>query len=289
MSLSIFSANAEALWNGKIFAGSIENEISFQELTENLAASDIIVLGEEHDIPAVQAAEAAVIKSVVLQRGEIGNFNLAWEFLNFSAREYIQDQYDKFLRSETSVYDFLHATVGKADSYATVIEALREMNGSINAVNLSRAEKKPIVDGGLSAADPSLIPEGFGYGSDNYFERFKEAMGSHTTPEKLSNYWDAQCLTDDVMAYHVSNISSDKLTFLITGSFHSDFDDGVVVRLRIRSSEKKIVVVRFVNASYYPEEDLWQVIIDENYGLIAPYVYFVNEPFNYSLKQDIQL
>ncbi|OGQ37187.1 MAG: hypothetical protein A3F16_05725 [Deltaproteobacteria bacterium RIFCSPHIGHO2_12_FULL_43_9] len=272
-----FSNEAAALWNGKIFAGGIDNEISFDDLIKNLGNADIIVLGEEHDNFLIQIAESNIIKSVVLDKGSEGNFNLAWEFLNFSDQDRIQNLYTRFTKGEINSVDFLKETVNSGASYAVVIESLREMEGDIKAINLSRLEKRPVVVGGLSAIDPSLIPDGFNYGSSNYYQRFEKIMAGHTTPEKLSNYWDAQCLTDDVMAFHVTN-AADKLTFVITGSFHADFGDGVVQRLRIRSPEKSIVVVRFVDASEYKEEELENVIIDPNYGAIAPFVLFVNEP-----------
>lgn len=277
MFLYFFATATEASWNGKIFAGSIDNEISLDDLIRNLEEADIIVLGEEHYTPPVQIAEANIMKALVLKKGAEGNFNLAWEFLNFSDQDRIRDLYTRFVKWELNSEDFLKEIIYSGASYTVIVEALRELAGDLKAINLSRLEKKPVVDGGLSAIDPNLIPEGFDYGSSNYYERFKAIMSGHTIPEKLANYWDAQCLTDDVMAFHIANVA-EKLTFVITGSFHADFGDGVVQRLGLRSPTKNMVVIRLIDASEYLEEELRDVIRDPIYGLIAPFVLFVNEP-----------
>jgi carotenoid cleavage dioxygenase-like enzyme len=62
------------------------------------------------------------------------------------------------------------------------------------------------------------------------------------------------------------------------GGFHSDFGDGVVKRLRLRSGGARVRTIRFVDASLYTEAELRSLRQDPVYGILADYLYYVNEP-----------
>jgi hypothetical protein len=156
----------------------------------------------------------------------------------------------------------------------------RAHGGRFLGVNLSREEKAPAVEKGLSGMDPALVPPGFALGGADYFKRFHEAMAAHApTPEKLQNYYVAQCLTDDAMAYHIAEHTGTERNFLITGSFHMEYNDGVVTRLKARLPGKQVVTVRILDTSDYIEEELDGLIKDKSYGPTADYLMFVEEPF----------
>jgi hypothetical protein len=100
----------------------------------------------------------------------------------------------------------------------------------------------------------------------------------HASPELLENYFAAQCLTDDAMAYHVVNDSRAGRDFLVTGSFHADYHDAAVARIQARAPGETTRVVRFVDASDLPEAELAGLVRDARYGELADYVFYVNEP-----------
>ena len=119
-------------------------------------------------------------------------------------------------------------------------------------------------------------------GSAGYHQRFINAMSDHAPAEIIENYYAAQCLTDDIMAYTLQKYRNTPLVFLVTGSFHADYDDGVANRLNIRLPDKSVAIVRFIDASDYDakelEETFPQILYDKTYGNVADYVYVVNEP-----------
>ena len=103
-------------------------------------------------------------------------------------------------------------------------------------------------------------------------------MGEHVQTEKMQNYYEAQCLTDDVMAYSFLKIQGGQKGVVIAGSFHTDFFDGTVLRLRARSPKTNILTIKIVDTSDYSESELMDTLSDPKYGAIADLVYFVNEP-----------
>jgi uncharacterized iron-regulated protein len=278
--LSVGSTAALGTWDGKILNVRRGSEISSEELTQGLRHARNVILGEKHYSAAIQNAQARVIEWVVKSTVSQNRFTLAWEFLNVSDRARTDREYGRLESGETSVEEFLNNTQGNSDSgsYAPIFTAAKDLGGAVLGVNLSRSEKAPVVQGGIAAAKPGLVPPGFALGGYFYFERFATSMVGHASEENLRNYFAAQCLTDDVMAYHLLGDSRTDLRFLVTGEFHSDYLDGVVARLKARAPEQETQAIRFVDASDHTEEELRDLPKDPKYGPIADYVIFSGEP-----------
>ncbi|OFZ22919.1 MAG: hypothetical protein A2X94_14915 [Bdellovibrionales bacterium GWB1_55_8] len=281
-------------WHGRILRADDETSMTFEQLTSALSTAEIVVLGEKHYTPALQAAQGEIIKAVVREQRREGNFTTAWEFLNASSQEETKHLFSLVVSGKITAVQFLEMTQGAdSSSYAPVIEATKELGGDFIGVNLSRQEKSPVSRGGIGAADPKLIPPGFAYGSPGYHERFVDIMSAHVPPEKMQNYYDAQCLTDDVMAYQLIQSSTKPLRFLVVGSFHSDYFDGTVGRITARAPGQRTVTIRLIDASDYTQAELQEGFRDPKYGALADYLYFVNEPseaprLSRSMSQNVQ-
>lgn len=287
LALSLLSTPGFASWDGRVYRAESGpkagfNEVPFEALRDAASASPQVVLGEKHLTPSVQAAQARVILESAHASARV--VDVAWEFLDYRDHERVAALHSDFLNGRISASQLLEAYFGSKtyESYVPILESARELNADLIPVNLSREEKAPVVKGGLQAADPSVVPQGFELGDDAYLERFKEAMGGHSSPEQLSNYFAAQCLTDDVMALHFTALPKDHHRFLVTGSFHSDFKDGVVKRIKTRSAPEAALTVRFYDASDYTEKELEaalpSLLVDPAYGQVADFVYFTGEP-----------
>lgn len=269
-----------ASWQGKVFSVQRDQEISFSNLTEQLAKSDLIILGENHSTEAVQDMESQLISAVVERTSSRAQFTLAWEFLSVKDQALIDAQWDLLKNEKISTEQFIEKTVGESfyKTYTPVINTVLGLEGKLLATNLTREEKNPVTQRGISAADPQLVPAGYESGSANYFERFKFQMQGHVSEEKIPNYFDAQCLTDDVMAFQTLKNRDAHKTFLIAGHFHTDYQDGVVRRFAVRAPELMMVNIRIVDASEFTEEQLLSVLRHAEYGEVADYVIYVNEP-----------
>lgn len=270
-------------WDGRIFQVHSQKETSLDELTSYLNEADMIIFGEQHNTDAIQLAESLIIKKVVKAQHKQGKFLIAWEFLNYTEQKNISYAFNQFTADKITAKEFLIQTQSSTHniSYIPILETLKLFQGNIIGVNISREAKEPVLQGGIDAMDPRYIPPNFAMGSVNYFQRFKDAMKDHVPSDRIENYFVAQCLTDDIMAYTLQQNINPPLIFLITGNFHTDYYDGVVNRIRIRQSLNPIII-RFIDASDFDakelDQDLPQLLHDEKYGDIADYVYFVNEP-----------
>lgn len=279
---------AHAQWDQRVFKISSEGvstELSQEALMKELRDVSTILIGEKHYTRAVQKAEARIIGDVVRLSGSEKAFTTAWEFLNATSQDVTDQLYAQVVSGQMTPVQFLKMTQGVelSDIYAPVIDVTRELGGKLLGVNLSRTQKTPVVKEGIGALDPTLLPPGFALGSEGYFDRFKSLMAGHGSPEKIQHYFEAQCLTDDVMAYHLVNTAVTPRKFLITGEFHTDFMDGAAARFKTRLKARPelpqdFAVVRIFDASDYEQKELMGLLYDERYGKIADYVFFVNEP-----------
>jgi len=274
----ILSAHAE--WDGKILDVRTKQIISRAELVSILSLNNIIVIGEKHYTKEVQDEEGKLISDVVIFSNKENQFSLFWEFLNASSQNETQSLFHQLIAREISTSDFLIKTQGSAKAviYSPMIEAAVHLGGKVFGGNLSRDEKAPVVSGGLAALDPKLLPPGFQLGGPIYLERFTEVMSGHATPEQITNYFAAQSLVDDVIAYHLYKDSTTSLNFLVIGAFHSMYSDGVVARLKERDGSSKIANIEIIDSADYTAQEIEDLYLNDKYGDRADYIVFVNEP-----------
>lgn len=278
--LSIITTTACAAWNGKVVDVTKNQTLTREGLMKELSNASIIVIGEKHYTKEVQLEEGKLINDLVTFSGKKQDFSVSWEFLNASSQKETRTLFEQIFTKEITIDDFLYKTQGttKAGVYAPVIDATVKNVGQLFGVNLSRDEKAPVTKGGLEALDPKLLPPDFELGGAHYLERFTETMQGHATPEQIKNYFAAQSLVDDVSAYHVLIDSKASLKFLIIGAFHSQYNDGVVARLKERDPFAKILNVEIIDAADYTALEIENVYTDPKYGNRADFMLFVNEP-----------
>lgn len=284
----VFSSFVEAAsWDGRIFNVKNNSEISYEEYITNLTNYNFIVLGEKHYTLEVQNAQAKTISDVVIESGKANAFTTGWEFLNVTEQPMIDNYYFQVKTKKITALNFVEKTQGKVDKqegYAAIIDATAILGGKLLGTNLTRLEKKPVTERGIGALDPRLLPPNFDYGTSGYYQRFALEMQGHATPEQVKNYYASQCLVDDTIAYHLLKDSPFDLNFLIVGSFHSDYFDGAVNRIKVRNPFVEVATIKIIDASDYEESELLNLIHSDEYGDIADYVYFVNEPYGLKRK-----
>lgn len=252
------------------------NPISRKELLAQLANADTVVVGEKHYSPKVQSEEAQLLREWSALKREAVTF--AWEFLNWSDRARVQPLYKKFtdgLIDSTGLVQAIFGTpTGDEVLYAPLFDELKANGGYLLETNLTRAEKAPVTTGGIGALDPSLLPPNFAVGSANYRERFDAAMAGHVDPSKLQNYFEAQSLVDDVAAYHIRHDTISKSLFLVIGSFHMVYGDGVVSRIGFRAPTRVPLTILVDETVDYPAKEVDRAAIFNHakYGKIAHYV-----------------
>lgn len=266
--LAITTASADVIYDVRTGV-----QITRAEMLNQLAVIDTVIVGEKHFSPKVQAETGQVLTDWSNSRREAVTF--AWEFLNWSDRNRVQPLYKMFIDGLIDSEGLLKAIFGgeaPETVYAPIFDAIKKNGGYLLETNLTRAEKAPVTAGGIKALDPSLLPPNFDVGSANYLERFTEAMSGHVPAEKIQNYFEAQCLVDDVAAYHIRVDAPTKDVFLVIGNFHMLYSDGVESRIRYRSPTRLPMSILIDEAADYPEYEREALFKHVKYGKIADYV-----------------
>lgn len=250
-------------------------EMTRKELIEKIGKADELIVGEKHYTKSIQRAEARLFRDYARERGEAVTF--AWEFWDWRDEAKLQDAYRKFRSYEIKSDEFLKTLFGEKNynpTYAPLLKAVRDAGADVLAVNLSRAEKTPVIKGGISALDPKLLPAGFEMGGKDYYDRFVLAMEGHGDPATYPNYFAAQSLVDDVIAFHIDRDRPTRSLFLLIGEFHTSYFDGVWKRASLRSRESRLrYLIQIANRGDHSDWD--PILHHPKYGDLADFVIFI--------------
>jgi uncharacterized iron-regulated protein len=203
------------------------------------APGEIVVFGETHATSRSDRDTIAHHQRQVLLFELLGASGVrvrsAMEFLTYTDQSVV-DQYSQGLISEADFLQRAHWSSGNPFMfYREQILLPSESGGRCLALNIPREVADQVAAGGpdsLSAEQRQLLPPVWERGSDAYFERFREAMEGHVSEAELENYFWAQSLWDDTMAWNtLKEFDPLAVTVIIVGNFHVEFGQGLPARL----------------------------------------------------------
>ena len=260
----------------QVFDTVANKEISYQQLIEKVPSSGFVLMGEFHNQKDIQKVQGKIIEDVVLDKQLFNNFQVGWEFLNYTDQDTVTHDLKKVIRNQITIEDFLNKNAGKNNlSYSPIIQAIKNKSGTLIALNIPRGIKKKLIDEGRDAIR-SYLPPNFEVGGQLYRERFYKAMGQHVPPNMQEPYFEAQCLTDSVMSYKAVSAHTRPLTFIVAGSFHTDFYQGTYSRLKKLTSED-VISMKIVDGTMHTAEELKEFKAGDNeYGSYADYIVITN-------------
>lgn len=280
--------NLCALIPSLLMAASIYNTktgsyVSEAEFLNQLPLKGHIVLGEYHYRPLIQKAQGEIIQKYTQAHSQDNNLTVAWEFLEYPNQDDIEVTFDKYKTRRLNDDELLKELFPNSTNpeqnvaYLPIFQAAKNKNAQLIGTNAPRSWKSVITKGGLSSLDPQYLPPNMQLGSKNYKARFKEAMGGHVPEDLVQNYFEAQCYTDSVMAWAINEYSQFDLRFLVVGSFHSDYNDGVVAELK-RYSSLPTVSVKILERDGMTSTQIKQELETPHpiYGFLADYIYIVD-------------
>lgn len=269
--LASFGASAKIVG---VFKTTQQTELSYQQFLSEVADSRFVVLGEFHYDAPIQQAEGQIIQDVsALAPGK--SKKVMWEFLNTTDQVVIDQLFGDVVTGTMSAQDFIVKTHGDQNApYAPVISAARDTKAGLVALNLPRELKQKVIKEGLSSIDPRYVPSTHYLGGKHYYERFVDSMGGHVPAEKIQPYYVAQCLVDSVMAATAVK-SQAEMNFLVAGSFHTDFFDGTVEKIK-KLESAKLSSVKIIDLDQISNEERAAFEKgDDNYGPYADYLIYV--------------
>jgi uncharacterized iron-regulated protein len=244
----------------------------------------IFVLGEEHYQADIHRAQSDVIEAIVIAQQSESAFAVSWEFLNFPDQQNLDHAFTLYRNRRVSEDSLLVALFGANNAqmhlpYAPLFKVARKLGGNFLATNAPREWKSVITKEGLDSLRtqfPERMPIDYQNCSANYFSRFEEAMGGHAPGDALQRYFDAQCYTDNTMAQSLATQLSSGPNFLVVGSFHSDYRDGVVRELTRRAAERQVVAIKFVRTGELTPDEIEELKTPHaEYGPIADALVFL--------------
>lgn len=271
-----------AFGEDRVFDTSAQKFISLDEFADRIPSSGQVVLGEFHYQGNIQKAQGEIIKRVVEKHFKHDAFTVAWEFLNYTDQANVRENFVAYKLGEISDLDlfkrwFPNSTKPEQNlPYISFVDVAVNLGGEVIGVNAPRTQKRVITKEGIGALDPDLVPPNYEIGSDEYWKRFVEAMGGHGTPDSLKRYFEAQSFTDSVMAYQMLSYGAHELQFLIVGTFHSDYMDGVVRELG-KTHSWETTTIKIVDKADLEINSYRELLFGHrSYGRYADYIYFTN-------------
>jgi uncharacterized iron-regulated protein len=239
----------------------------FERMLQELAAADVVLVGEQHGDPNTHRLEAAMLDGL-RRRGAPATLSL-----EMFERD-VQTGLDAYLSGRSTEEEFLKGArpwPRYSTDYRPLVELARTERWPVIASNVPRRHASSVAKEGpgalesLAPLEREWIARELHCPHDTYFDRFAEHMANHPAPgaEKLTaverrasteRYYFAQCVKDETMAESVVLALGRRgkgPVVHFTGAFHSDFGFGTAERVRRRAEGRRVAVV-----SILPVKDL---------------------------------
>jgi uncharacterized iron-regulated protein len=207
------------------------------------------------------------------------HLNVGMEFLTYPH----QADTDAYVGGRLGEAAFLQAVQWGAKNpfqfYRDQIKMPALARGRTVALNMPSFVTSQVAKGGpdsLTSEQRALLPPVWERGGPEYFERFSETMQGHASPEQMENYFWAQSLWDDTMAWNaVKSLEADPaaMEVIIVGEFHTEFGHGLKARL-LRQGAKQVSTLLQVPVTKWNDEELKKALApDPRYGNRADYLW----------------
>ena len=263
-----------------LYTGDRLEEQSLSNIVGGVSPGSVVIISEQHGNAVHHRHQLEFLQSLRRLQPQL-KVSVAMEFFEYP------DQYlvDKHLGGEISEEEFLNSIGWKQvvpqsstrepinlssgyryDFYRPLVLHPLSVNGWTYAINAPR-ELTSIVGKrgmeGLSNEQRELLPPDFSLGGNSYFKRFKEVIsGGHPIPEKkIKNYFAAQSIWDDTMAWQTLRIleaDPQQVVVIIVGDFHNAYKDGLPARILARKPDQKLLSISQVDIEGAEESEIME-------------------------------
>ena len=260
-----------------IYSGQTGQKVSFDSVLQKVKPGTIVLVSEIHDLGPHQEKQVEFM-SHVHQLGM--QVSIGMEFLAYPFQNYV----NQYISGELAEADFLKNVKwgnNNFDLYRQQILFSQRSGGKTLAINAPRTLSSKVARSGLDSlteSERAMLPPNFQVGSDDYLRRFWAAVGGHHVPkEKVKNYFTAQSIWDDTMAWqsikHMEQYPNDVLV-IVVGDFHAVYNQGLPARLKARGAND-VLVLSQMNLSFYEsdEEARKAILPHEEWGVRADFIW----------------
>jgi uncharacterized iron-regulated protein len=229
----------------------------FETMEADLARTDVVLVGEQHDDPNTHRLETAVLEGLARRRVPVV---LSLEMFERD----VQAALDTYMAGTSAEVDFLKGSrpwPRYATDYRPLVELAKRQQWPVVAANVPRRIAADVARTGRTAVD-SIVTADRPFAAadlqcphDAYFDRFAEQMGGHAagvpaagSDSSTERYYWAQCVKDETMAESIAAAFSrlegrPGVVVHVTGAFHSDFGDGTGERVRRRLAGRRMAIL----------------------------------------------
>lgn len=233
----------------RIVATADDHVASVEEVADEVASADVVVLGELHETPPVHELHLQLIEALHARRG---NMVIAMEMFERDTQTVMLQYLTGFVDEATFRASARPPSHYDRD-YRSVIEFAKANGLVVLAANAPRKLASQVAKEGVeSVAGNAHVARETTAPQDEYWDAFVEAMKEHPglKPEMLQRFYASQCLKDDTMAESITDHVAQRrgkgdrpLVVLICGKMHSDHGRGTVARIKSRMPELDVRVL----------------------------------------------
>lgn len=220
-----------------VWDGSSGQPVDVIQWLERVQAGDILIIGENHGLKTHQAQQLMVMEKL----REYGRkVSVGLEFFNYTDQDYVH-QYCAGELDETTFLQKIKWGGIPFDFYRSQAKMPNRSEGSRTlALNAPKSLTQKVSRSGLASLtqeEHDLLPPFFTLGRESYRSRFLASVPHELPPEQQDNYFAAQSIWDDTMAWRAGGFMKDhpdQVLVIIVGDFHASYGGGLPDRLRAR-------------------------------------------------------
>ena len=270
--LVLFAVNLSYA-ESQFFDGQTLEEVSLSQVVERIKLGTIVIMGELHGNEAHHLNQREVLVKMA-QKEELPAISVGMEFIDYTQQAHLDDFLNQLITEETFLDRIQWGRI-PFENYRFQVKLPPYRGGWTYGINLPRSITGKVGQGGLESLTPeeaALLPPNFEVGNDFYFERFEAIMKGHVPDEFIMNYFVAQSLWDDTMAWRTLLAMEERphqAFAIMVGDFHAAWGHGLADRLRKRGAQDVLVISQIQS-----QEDLK---LDPKYGARGDFVFVSNE------------
>ena len=239
----------------RVFDTAAGQFTDFEAMAADLVQADVVFVGEQHDDPNTHRLERMVLEALAARKARVV---LSLEMFERDAQKPL-DEFQAGYLSEAGFLRVSRPWPRYATDYKPLVDFAVERQWPVLAANVPRPIASEIAKTGISVLDTKSAAEKAWFpadrqcpvGEDDYYVRFKAAMGAHPSVDQVQRFYHSQCVKDETMAESIANAWTEASTpgapkpvvVHYNGAFHSDFGLGTASRTQRRLPNAKMVVV----------------------------------------------
>lgn len=271
--LWVFEATAFPLG---YYSGKALTSENIGSITARVSPGTVILIGEKHYNPSARQGQLELLQTL-RQQGFV--VSVGMEFISYLAQAPL-DQYHSGALGEEEFLKQVNWGPNSFDLYRDqVLFPLIAEGGQVRAINASRQVTGKIAKLGLqslTAEELSTLPPGFQVGRASYKKRFEEVTHHLPNPQAVDNYFTAQSVWDDTMAWQSADFLSknpNQVFVIIVGEFHVQYGGGLPDRLRARGIQSVLTLSQVDHSDYSVEELEKEIIPHPEFGPRADFLW----------------